>query len=1176
MIPLNIDRTINIDNRIIEELTWVASPLTDRELSRRIRRQYPNTPDYLVIRSLRNLYREGRVYYDQGRWQAQKEQTESGFSHSASVELPKFSDEAIGLFSQIIPPSVEPQERFPDEDEQKVEQKNYLEGPWSFFRRLVRYYQQCIRNEEGANASAFQNQIGQNFIYLRQTGRWYPRPDISWRLSLPIGPYISSLIGRLPGPSDEQTLVMGYPIEAVYLPKEAEPDVAIIRPIFFFTVKYTISSGGLVIFSESPKPEVNLGWLEYAFARRPQQQSSFLSACGFINRHRPNDEFPGTEREEGPPDIETLASSLQAFMAQRLREAIEIKNIRDSCISEPFESGIYNRAVLMIAQKTRYTATLLNELHEIERSDDNTLNQTALRHVFKADSADSYSNPESIVHEGILADTCELNAEQREAAASMINENVSVITGPPGTGKSQVVSATITNARLKGQSVIFASRNHKAIDAVVGRLTDESGNAWIIRTNSKEDPNLKYTFVEAIRDLLAQQKDQMASEELNRVMEKLNQYLAERGQAAVMARQLSLTGLQLAEIEDEMAHLATEMPEDLKDFLDSNPEHCPRRTIQRVIQNTDKLKNSPPGTSIFERLSVYLNAFLQLPAYLYLRQKISKLPGGLTLPFSHLYTVVSRSADELKVLEKASKYADRRIKCLSHEATLQSFRALEDITNEVVGLTEKIKELAARALDLDARSRKGLPADVNREEMDGLRAALNASNTGLDEASIRSKSQKILAERIPKILESCPCWAVTNLSAGSRIPFMPGIFDLAIIDEASQCDIPSAIPIFYRARRLGVVGDPWQLTHTSKLSKPRDTLLRRDVGIKRVDDVRFSYTENSLYNLVAGTNTVRPVFLSDTYRSVAEIAGYSNYGWYGGRLRVATDQSRIRVPYGTKPGIHWTEIQGDVVSAGGSGCHCKEEVTEVARIVRSMLLKNEFKGTIGILTPFRQQANRLYDALFGTDNELYRALNFACAHVDTAHGFQGDERDVIIFSLCSGPGMPSGSKAFLRETGNLFNVAISRARAVLHVVGNRQWARASKISHIERLAKPEAWRPKEGPRSPWHPHESPWEEKFYKALTDSGLNPRPQFPVAGRRLDLSLVGDGDNPIKIDIEVDGDCHRNPDGTRKIDDHWRDIQLQAFGWKVLRFWTYQLREDINACVETVLKEYNKHDG
>ena len=112
-------------------------------------------------------------------------------------------------------------------------------------------------------------------------------------------------------------------------------------------------------------------------------------------------------------------------------------------------------------------------------------------------------------------------------------------------------------------------------------------------------------------------------------------------------------------------------------------------------------------------------------------------------------------------------------------------------------------------------------------------------------------------------------------------------------------------------------------------------------------------------------------------------------------------------------------------------------------------------------------------------------------------------------------------------------------------------------------------------RGPWHPHESPWEEKLYKSLVDAGLKPRPQFPVSSRRLDLALVQEGIKPLKIDIEVDGDCHRNSDGTRKIDDLWRDLQLQGLGWKVMRFWTYQLREDMVGCVDKIRQEWSGHE-
>jgi len=71
---------------------------------------------------------------------------------------------------------------------------------------------------------------------------------------------------------------------------------------------------------------------------------------------------------------------------------------------------------------------------------------------------------------------------------------------------------------------------------------------------------------------------------------------------------------------------------------------------------------------------------------------------------------------------------------------------------------------------------------------------------------------------------------------------------------------------------------------------------------------------------------------------------------------------------------------------------------------------------------------------------------------------------------------------------------------------------------------------------------------------------------------MALLSASDNLPNIDIEVDGDCHRNSDGTRKMDDVWRDIQLQGLGWKVMRFWTYQLREDMKGCVDKILKEYS----
>jgi len=627
----------------------------------------------------------------------------------------------------------------------------------------------------------------------------------------------------------------------------------------------------------------------------------------------------------------------------------------------------------------------------------------------------------------------------------------------------------------------------------------------------------------------------------------------------------------LGEKEEQIAYLAKAIPDATKAFIDESPKAFPLRTIKRLIRIIHDVNLGEQRPKLLHKILTIFKASYTLPWYLIARCKLRRIPGYPSIPIIGTPSGFRKLIHFLQMIEKSSEVAELRLSCLPLESKAKEIPKLEELGDTISQLSSRVAKLGTQAISLDLDSRCGLPPGVNREELDGLQAAMHSMQTGLETGVIEKETLRLLKSRAPLILDHFPCWAVTNLSAGSRIPFVPGLFDLAIVDEASQSDIPSAIPVLFRARRLGVVGDPFQLTHCSKLSITKDTMLRRKAGLSRIEDVRFAYTESSLYNLVSRINGVESVFLSETYRSVSDIANYSNQTFYSGRLRVATNQKQLLVPRGMKPGIHWTDVKGVIQSGGGSGCYCPEEVEKVVALVKVILLESGFQGTLGIVTPFRQQANRLQDAIFQGDID-YELLERAGVHVDTAHGFQGDERDVIVLSLCAGPEMPIGSRSFLRETGNLFNVAASRARAVLHIVGNRDWARACGIKHVQNLAAPPKLLRPEPKQSPWYPHESPWEKILFDALTKEGLEPKPQFPVLNRRLDLALIARTDKTLKIDIEVDGDCHRNPDGSRKIDDIWRDMQLQAMGWKVMRFWVYQLREDLEGCVKEIMEVYS----
>lgn len=1141
-------------------------------------------PLYQISQLLRSLSNEGNAIFSNGRWSFRSGQPKSNNNNTspyvAGIQIPVLSPlglEALGRpAKEIFTGSTDPKDSSTNQPPNKIQDILNGGGPWSKFRKLIAYYKECIRNEEGAEASAFINDYGRRFLYFSKLGEWYPKAGRSWIHTIPLGNHLADFVKELGAAGDSAVVVLGYPLQGVYVSKENEPDVALIRPVFQYLLKVQYSNGGLTLTSTNSRPEICLDWLKYAF-KSNNQQRNFLSACGLINNQRDTGEVAEYDPGHGMPDLGTLTTTLSAFLAKKIKQPLLIDETSSEPLKQPFETGIYNKAVIMLGSKTKFTKTLLNELSAIENADDSILDSTALQYLFR-DNSDRPSVPDVIEkrHESCVVDTDLMNGEQRQAVAALMSHNISVVTGPPGTGKSQVVCSGIANARLTNSTTIFASRNHKAIDAVANRLRDKGDRPLIVRANSKEDPTLRYTFATAIRDILTENCNVASADNLKKTIKNIELLLESRGEDADLACEIQDLRTEIGELEGQLTDCSLKIPFKALQGLDSQPEVYPAVSIRKLNNILSNIVLANDIYSTFTNTLQRAHILLRLPEWLHAASKVKRFDGLTNLSIFNLITKPELVRACMSQLLQAANYADVKQRVIPLILKQKDYRPFEDLISSIEVSSERIATLAPKALSLDLDSRNGLPYGTDlREKLASLKVALKAKASGLVDDSEVKRINEVLRENIPILLNHFPSWAVTNLSIGSRLPLVPGMFDLAVIDEASQSDIPSAIPILYRAKRAAVVGDPNQLTHTSKLSVAKDTLLRKRVGLSKFEDLKYSYTDTSLYDLFAQSSEIKPIFLGITYRSVDSIAEYSNATFYGGKLRVATDVSKLRIPSGSKAGIHWTDIDGDVKSAGGGGCFCAEEVTAVIDVIRTILEDNNFQGTLGVVTPFRQQANRIQDALY-QNGFHFNDLEKVQLHVDTSHGFQGDEKDVMIFSLCAGPNMPAGSRIFLRETSNLFNVAVSRARAVLHVLGNRAWADRCGIPHIQNLAKPARRSETQHDRSQWHPHESPWEEILYKALVAKGVDPIPQYPVSGRRLDMALVGNNEPHKKIDIEVDGDrYHRNRDGTRKKDDIWRDIQLQGMGWIVMRFWVYQLREDIDGCVDKIVTAWSKND-
>ena len=454
----------------------------------------------------------------------------------------------------------------------------------------------------------------------------------------------------------------------------------------------------------------------------------------------------------------------------------------------------------------------------------------------------------------------------------------------------------------------------------------------------------------------------------------------------------------------------------------------------------------------------------------------------------------------------------------------------------------------------------------DRQKLAEVRAGLE--NYGRLETDQSREFRKAVRQAHAILLKYMPAWATTNLRA-RHLPSVPGGFDLLIIDEATQCDIASVVPLLYRARRAMVVGDPMQLKHVSTLKRDTELRLRHRFGLTETRWERYTYSNNSFLRLVDGSADVpgeHRIRLLDHHRSHPLIAGYCNSAFYTDTLRIMTQTEVLSVPRGfesRKGGLRWTHVPADAQQVSGSGATSQMEIEAIIGELRR-LLEEGFPGTVGVVTLFRAQKNHIRDRVEKEfPGQIPRHWRFL---VDTADGYQGDERDVMLLSLVGGPDMPRGAKWFLSTSPNRFNVAVSRARAALHVFGDEEWAKACGISHIEalwRAVQEQNQRTEEATRSDLI---GPvWEPRLADALREAGLPFEQQRPACGRYLDFALERGG---LKLDVEVDGEAyHRDASGRRKIEDLERDLVLVANGWKILRFWVYELREDMEACVEEV---------
>lgn len=266
-------------------------------------------------------------------------------------------------------------------------------------------------------------------------------------------------------------------------------------------------------------------------------------------------------------------------------------------------------------------------------------------------------------------------------------------------------------------------------------------------------------------------------------------------------------------------------------------------------------------------------------------------------------------------------------------------------------------------------------------------------------------------ENIAKLQKIFPIIITTCISA-HRLGEPTPMFDMVIMDEASQCNIAVSLVPIVRGESLMLVGDPQQLNPVILLDEITNEKLKK--RYKVTDE--YDYRKNSIYKTFLACDAVSDeTLLHNHYRCHRSIIGFNNRKYYSSRLNILSE-SKEQQP------LLYMDMQEAFSDFKNTAPVEAYEIAKYAALNRDK--------DIGIITPFVNQKRMIEEEL-----ERAKVTNVSCG---TVHAFQGDEKDVILFSTAITDQTQAGTYEWLKNNKELINVATSRAKDKLIVFSSKK------------------------------------------------------------------------------------------------------------------------------------------
>lgn len=560
--------------------------------------------------------------------------------------------------------------------------------------------------------------------------------------------------------------------------------------------------------------------------------------------------------------------------------------------------------------------------------------------VLAAFLSGAYKN-EHCEKEGTIVYPFGFNLSQKKAVDNALSNQISIIEGPPGTGKTQTILNIVANAVMRGESVAVVSGNNTATANVYEKL-NKYGVGFIAAPlgNSKN----REAFINSQNCVLPDMKtwrfDPDEAADVHRYEIELDNMLDLQNKHSELAEEYKALEKEYEHFDDYYSSVKFE--HDMPLFL----KKINSEKILRFIAEYEVMVSSEKRKSIFRKLALRFRYGLKNLRF-YGRAVEEVVPYCQNLYYIR----------KLKEIEVQKGETERKLSEFDFKEKMRQYTALSMAMFKAT--------LAQRYGGISVRK-------CYRAE------------------DLWKESDEFIRD-YPVVLST-----TYSLRASLSNRF---VYDYVIIDEASQVDIATGALALSCAKKAVIVGDTKQLPNVVNTEQKAVTdRIFDQFGLSEA----YRYSTHSLLSSASELFSNAPcALLKEHYRCHPEIIGFCNQRFYNNELIILTESDSGRQPllvYRTTPGNH-------------SRGHLNQRQIDV---IKSEVFLNQSlnsgDGSVGIVTPYRDQADELQRVFAGTS-----------VKADTVDKFQGQERSVMIFSTVD------NEIGEFASNPNRLNVAVSRA-----------------------------------------------------------------------------------------------------------------------------------------------------